>query len=266
MKYTLLLIFFILPIWQTIAQNYKVRQSIQIKEPVAISTDKNLSLLVADGQGNIYKYDSSGKAQLNFSPPKLADITLLEAWQTMRVFVFYRDLQEFLILDRFLNPVAQYPINQEVIGFAQMASLSADNSIWLWDSRDFSLKKYDPKNDILAVHTSFDLIFKPKNYEINFMREYQNLLIINDKTTGILLFDNLGNYKKTLAYPNLNYIGILGDELYFLQNNQLIFYDLYQLKERKIELPQLAAWRFATLLGNLVVTISEKQIIYWQMD
>jgi hypothetical protein len=246
------------------AQNLKLQKSLATHPAMTISLDKKQSFFLADARGNIYKYDSTGKEQLNFSPTKLADITLLEAWQTMRVFVFYRDLQEFLLLDRFLNPVAQYPINQEVIGFAHLSTLSADNSIWVLDNRDFSLKKYDPKNDILLVHTSLDLILNSQNYEINFMREYQNLLIINDKISGILIFDNLGNYKKTLPYTQLNYLSILEDEICFLQNNELIFFDLYKLTERKVVLPATEKWRFALQLGNYVVTVGENKIYYWR--
>lgn len=90
-----------------LGQDYYIEQEISISKPLAVSVDKNQILFVADDKGNIQQYNSKCEKILNFSPASnLANIQSLDAWQTVRVFLFYRDLQQFLILDRFLNLTA----------------------------------------------------------------------------------------------------------------------------------------------------------------
>jgi hypothetical protein len=247
------------------AQELKKTVEIKIKKPLMISIDKAQSLFVADEKGNINKYDSLGNFILNYSPPKVAEITLLEAWPTVRIFAFYQNFQESKLLDRFLNLIADYPVNEHRIGFAQLIAPAGDNNWWILDNRDFSLKKYNPQTNELVLHNSLDLILNPENYAINFMREYQNLLFINDKNSGILVFDNFGNYKKTLPYLNLNYIGVHENELVFLKDKSLIFYDLYKNSERKVSLPSNESWLFATTINHKIVALTDSKIVYFEV-
>ena len=149
--------------------------------------------------------------------------------------------------------------------FAKSVSLAADNRIWLFDNTDFSLKKYDPILQTNILITSLDLLLDPVDFDINFIREYQNLLFVNDKNKGILLFDNLGNYKKTLEYPGLDFIGVYQDEIYFLQKGRIYFYNVYEDQERYSTLPLDSTWLYAGILGEHIFTISEDQLFLFKV-
>ncbi len=241
----------------------------RIEKPLAISVDKKAALFIADQQGNINKYDSLGNLELNFSPQRIREADGLEAWLTLRIFVFYQDFQEYTLLDRFLNPKADeaYRFNSPQIGFVQAASLAADNDIWLFDNTDFSLKKYNPQTENISVNTALDLLLNPRRYEINFIREYQNLLMVNDPNSGILIFDNLGNYKKTLPYLHLKYIGVLANEICVLKEQKLELFDLYSSAIRSIQLPTGTTWQFATLLSpTKLVALSDQSLHVFQIN
>jgi hypothetical protein len=62
-----------------------------------------------------------------------------------------------------------------------------------------------------------------------------------DRTSGIFVFDNLGNFKKKLPFTGLSTIGFLGDELYYTVGGELRFFHLYNLAERAVPLPGKAA-------------------------
>lgn len=244
----------------SLGQELKVQAKIPIASPQAISLDKRGQFFLSNEKGEINQYNPQGEILRTFSPQRRRELNLIEAWPTLRIFIFYEAFQEFLILDRFLNPLSgpeSYQFNPEFIGFAKMATLAADNNIWVFDNTDFGLKKYDPIQGLLLSNTSLDLLLDPRSIEINFMREYQNLLIINDKNSGVLIFDNFGNYLKTLPYTDLNYIGVQQDEICFLQENQLVFYDLYKSTERKVLLPDKQAWLFATAWGENIAALSK---------
>ncbi|HEY8402649.1 MAG TPA: hypothetical protein VIK89_15375 [Cytophagaceae bacterium] len=222
-----------------------------------ISTDPYNNIYIGDKSGNIIKTDATGKIIHNFSPSRKGEIALLEAWRSVNIFAFYRELQTYTILDRFLNtssPATKF--NRDLIGFARLASFSSDNNLWIIDDIEFSLKKLNLSFQQLDVNTRLDLLLDPQQYDLNFMREYQNLLFINDKNSGILIFDNLGNYKTTLPHKGLDFFCFDKNNIYFLTDNTIKSIDVYTYKETSIPLPD----------GNFKKAIIGKNEIYLFSD
>jgi hypothetical protein len=242
------------------AQSLQVVRTVPIQKPVQVSLDRNGNIYISDEKGNISKYDSLGTPLTTFSPQKLGVPTMLESWYTLKVFAFYRDFQEFVLLDRFLNFTPNYKFRSDDIGFARMATMAADFNLWVVDDADFSLKKYSPQQQDVLFQTSFDLLLSPQDYDINFMREYQNSLYINDRNSGILVFDNMGNYKKKLPFKGLTQFSFLNDELYYLQDDKIHLFNLYNFKERIIQLPAEVKVRFALINGSHLVLVEDKQM------
>ncbi len=201
------------------------------------SQDTYGHLYISDVKGNINKYDSTGKFLLNYSPQKLGNVTLLEASNTIRIFVFYRDFQEYTMLERFLGPMPNSALDEEQVGFARQATLGSDYNLWIIDETDFTLKKYDRQFNKVLFKTPLELLLDPRDYDINFLREYQNNLYVNDKNSGLLVFDTFGSYKKRIGFKGLDFFSFHEDELYYMQNDTLFFFDLYLFTTREIPLP-----------------------------
>ena len=222
----------------------------EIPDPGMVSIDQTGHVYLADNSGNIYKYDASGKQAAVFSPPQTAKIQLLEAWSGLRIFCFQRDVQEYFFLNRFLTATGSYGFDPDKVGFAEMATPSFDNNLWVIDQADFSLKKYDITRNDIIMQTSLDLLLDRRTYRLGFMKEYQNKLYISDKTSGILVFDNLGNYLKKIEAQGIEYFNFYGDEIYFTQNHQLVFINLYNDTRRSIGLPEKAKIKFGLVGQN----------------
>ncbi len=227
--------------WLTVlvaeAQPLELVKEVKTGRPVCVSLDRNSRIFISDEKGNINQYDANGNFLLNYSPPKVGRISLLEAWKTVQVFAFYRDLQQYTLLDRFLNSLSQNRVDEDKLGFVRVATMAADDNLWVFDEVDFSLKKYGLRNQTILLNAPLNLVLDARDYDINFMREYQNSLFINDRNSGILVFDNLGNYRKKLPFEGLTSFGLFHDELYFLVSDQVHFFHLYNLTERIIALP-----------------------------
>lgn len=208
------------------------------ENPTAWSLDRYGNLYVSDKDGNIKKYDENGDYQLIYSPQRQGEVNLLEAFNTIRVFAFYQNFQQYRLMDRFLGNVRDFHVDAEAIGFARIMTIAADNNLWIFDDTDFTLKKYDIQRRRVEQQTSFDLLLGNSDYVLTYMREYQNNLYISDLNSGILVFDNLGNYRKTLPFKGLTYFGFLEEELYFLSEGILHFFHLYDLQERVFPLPE----------------------------
>lgn len=237
----------------------KLLKSVKINSPVKkVSIDTYFNFYTADANGNVSKFDSDGNFLLTFSPQKKSNVTLLEAWRNVNIFVFYRNFQQFLFLNRFLTPSPNTDLNEELVGFARIAAPSSDNNLWLVDESDFSLKKYNLTFHKLDIRNPLELILNPQNYDLTFLREYQNLLFINDKNSGILIFDNMGNLKERISVQGLDYFSFIKNNLYYIKDNKLILLDLYTKKSKEIELPAPKTYNF--------VLLSEQRAFFFDQD
>ena len=195
-------------------------KKVRIKEPVQVSADRYGNIFIADKNGTISKYKNNGDSITAYSPAIRANITLLESWATLETAVFYQENQELVIFDRFLTFKQSIKIDDNMAGFARLATLSADGNIWIFDEVDFSLKKYHLRNKTTILHTYCDLLFQKKEYNLLFIKELNNLVYLVDKNNGVFLFDNFGNYKKNIYIADAKSIFIANDYIYALQNNQ----------------------------------------------
>ena len=220
-----------------------------------VSQDSYGNLYFSDTKGNINKYDSTGAYLMNYSPQKLGTVTLLEAWNTIRIFVFYRDFQEYTVLERFLGPMPSSPINQDQIGFARQATLASDYNLWMIDDSEFALKKYDRQFNKVINKTSLDLLLDVREYDISFMREYQNNLYVNDRNTGVLVFDAFGSYKKKIPFKGIDFFSFRGDDLIYLQNDTLRFFDLYLFTQKTLSLPAGMKYKRVLMHNNQLYAI-----------
>ena len=230
-----------LTVGPVVAQALWVEKSIPITTPTAFSTNHAGSLFLGDAQGVVRAYDTTGRVSHFFSPPRVAEVAALEAGQNLRVFCFYRDLQEYLVLDRFLAPLPGYEkpakVAPDETGFARLVALAADGQLWLFDDTDFSLKKYNPVTRRASLHVPLELVLAGQDPLFVSLREYQNLVFLHDGRSGVLVFDNAGNFRSKIAAGAAGPVGFYGDELYFTRDGELHFAHLYNGTTRRFPLP-----------------------------
>ncbi|WP_299825402.1 hypothetical protein [uncultured Pontibacter sp.] len=215
----------------------KVGPSIAISSPTAISKDRNGNLYFLAANRSLLRIDSLGKPLGNFSPPTRGRIASIDAWNPMKILLFYEDRQELLLLDRFLRPVANTTLqDQNYTGTAKAAALAADDNFWLFDETNLTLSKLDLQLRKITIDTPLNLILDKERFNVRQLREYQNMVYLLD-ANGIFVFDNLGNYKKKLPFAGVNFIDFLNNELYFVQNGTLHFVNLYTSETRTLQLP-----------------------------
>ena len=96
-----LLLFFLLTASIASAQGYQLIDSLEVGPFQKASIDKFNTIYLVNQNGGIDKYATNGTLLTHFSPNKPGGVTLLEAWNPLKVFALYGDFQECLFLDRF---------------------------------------------------------------------------------------------------------------------------------------------------------------------
>ncbi len=238
-----------------LAQN----DSLLLKDITKISITRQGQILACDNKSNIFLLDSTGKIWQQFSPKRPATIHLLEGWNGLRPFAFYRDFQEFVLLDRFLLSDGPTAIDPEKTGYARLAAPAMDGNLWVLDEAGFILKKVDISNQKTLFSTPLDLILKAREYEISYIKEYHNQLYLCDKKGPVLQFDQMGNFKKRLPLKETGWIGFANEEIYSVSADSIRYFHPYKLSMRTVALPKgIQAKDQLIFQGNAIWWISDR--------
>ena len=207
----------------------------------------------------------SDTTSMIYSPVRKTRISLLDVSNPLRTFLFYEDLQEYVILDRFLTETGRYRLNS-LTPYAGMVAPAINNQLWLVDMVDFSIKKVDPQRDEVVIRIPLPQILDPDDSDFTYMREYQNLLFLVDLNSGIYLFDNLGNVMRRIDRAAVAYLNFDQNTMYYqLENDPETLYleNFYTGKEEKRALP--AAARTVLLKSGRMWLFSDKVAIKYNI-
>lgn len=239
------------------AQQLQLIDSLQIAEPLSVSMDRLGNFYVVTKNGTIKKYNSRNQFENDFSPQKVGRPSLIEAWNPLRLFVFYEGLQEYLFLDRFMTSANRFNV-REITDYAGLVTVSADNNLWLIDLTEFGLKKFNTTFNQVTISTPFDLLLDPERYDISHIREYQNLVFVSDRESGILIFDNLGNYLRKLPYKKVAYFNFHESMIYFVEGGHFKLIDIYTGETSTYPAPAQSAYSLYD--GKIVRFFQSKQV------
>ncbi len=219
------------------AGTWQLTKTLTLPNPGAASLDQRGTLYLADQDNNLRQLTRDGQPLNTYSPAQPGHIAVMEAWNQNSLLVFYDDRQQVLLLDRFLAPLSEIRLADYFDGTVRTATLAPDGLLWLLDESALTLREFDPQALRVVQSTPLDLIIGHSRPDFRFLRQYQNNVYLVDHTSGIFVFDNLGNYRKKLPFTGLDFITFRGDELVYLAQGQLHFFHLYNLTERTQALP-----------------------------
>lgn len=193
----------------------------------AAAADRRGDFYLAFNNGTLSKYDSAGIELINYSPRRLGTITLIDTWNPLKIFIFYKDYQSITILDRFLDPTIEYDLSGKSQGFIRLACPSQDNSFWLIDDSYNGLLKFDPIEQKVRSKVPFNDAV-PTDGAVVFMREYQNVLFLMLSNGEVVYFDNLGNYiGKIGRIAAGRYFGFETNQVHWAEENAFVAVNLY---------------------------------------
>jgi hypothetical protein len=141
---------------------------------------------------------------------------------------------------------------------------SGDHNLWILDAADVSLKKANVHAGSLEVDNKIPDTLIQKAADITFMREYQNFLFLLHQTKGILIFNTMGRWIKTIECPQLQYFNFLGEELYYPEGNRLKFLNLFTAETRETSLNQPGD--LVLLTDERMYTIEDTSVGFFSLD
>ena len=212
--------------------------SLLVKDEItAFSQDRTGNIFLTFKGGATTKYSATLDSLVSFSPTKLGDINLLEAWHGFQIFAFYENFQEFILLDRFLTRHTRYTLSQSSSNYVNICTISSDQNLWIFEENQLRLIKLNLNVREIDIEVPLEFILGATDHHITFIREYQNLIFLVDELSGIYIFDNLGNYLRRIEASGIRNCSFRNDHMYYLTNNEIHDLNLYQGGHEIINIP-----------------------------
>ncbi|EOZ95811.1 hypothetical protein A33Q_3173 [Indibacter alkaliphilus LW1] len=240
MKIFLSLLIFLIAVIPISAQHSEWGQPKVISFPRLdlLSLDNQGFIFIADLEGNLYQYNKEGLRVNNFSPHRQGSLTQLEAAWTVNIFTFSADLQEYRVLDRFINPVAENRIPMQFITLAKAATLGNNSIIWVYDEADLNIKQLDYRQNRVIQSQPLNLILDRSSLDVKDIREYQNMLFLNIEDEGVYILDNQANFLQQIP-KNLNQkLSFWKNSLLSIEEGNLILTNFQNSKQDSFSIPE----------------------------
>lgn len=183
----------------TLAQENKTREIALKDTPTAYSYDIQGNIYLGYRDGSLEKYDAFGALSESFSLPNHSPLTLIEAQNPLKIFLFYRDNQQVVMLDRFSSVPKTYALSRFGLDIVQMACPDVDGTFWTVESNPLRVKKVDPIRGQTIVESQLDL-----GDSTLYMKVYQNTLLILDEK-GVHILDQFGDITTSVTLPSLSF-------------------------------------------------------------
>ncbi|MBX2947217.1 MAG: hypothetical protein KF725_15410 [Cyclobacteriaceae bacterium] len=237
----------LLAIWLCVALPFYVagqqRATVQLKgEVTGASVDRPGDLYIQFADGTIQKYDGNGKLLQEVKPK--VPLTVFEPRDGSRAFSYERPGQWYSFA--WFGSFNQVKIADEFAIEPWLVCSSGDNNLWVVDAADLSIKKINTGKGSIDVEVLLSRDVHKRKEDLISIREYQNFLFIHNKNTGIEIFNALGKQLRVIPGKDILYFNFLGEELYYVQNNKLIFYDLFDRTIRENTLNNAMLFFIAT--------------------
>jgi hypothetical protein len=245
-------VFFLLMVQSSFGQTPKKLKEISIGEVERVSVDRLGNLFLVFRNGSIKKYDPNGKVLASLK--EKAAPTMIEPWFHPRIFCYHRKTQKIIYYDHNIESPQEEQIDSSVAISPFLACPTNDNKFLILDEADWSLKRVQPGSDKVLMEFNIDTTGLHKKPSFNYLREYQNLIFLHDPQAGIFIFNNLGKKVNQLKV-NTNNFGFFGEELFYLVDDKIVFFDLYTEKYRD---QVIGRGKFAIVTDERIFLVDDK--------
>ena len=257
------LILFSLPLifCSAIHDDYTLVNSIPFPGATFMTSDQlGNSYIVVENQ--LLQFDHLGKPLANFSLKSVGALRFVDASNPMKILLFYPDFAQIIVLDAKLSLQSQIDLRSLKIYQPLTACTSKENGFWIYDREDDELKKIDFNLQVVAQSGSLTQLI---GYQIQpgMMVEENGLIYINNPSTGILVFDRLGTYYKTIPYKDLVSFQVIDKDVLFITNNKLLRLDFKSLSEKEVLLPQHDSIRMARIEQDKLYLLTSDSLNFY---
>ncbi len=199
--------------------------------------DQMGNIYVANAEGTVMKFSQSGEKLLDYSPVRITRVDELKVTTQLKVALFYEGMQELVMLNRWFGDPIQYRLSDFNLGFVTAVSPTPQQTVWVVDLTDFSLKLLDANRAQVLEEKSLAQVLDQKTADVDFFKTQENRMFLVSGNM-MLVFDNLGNYLESIPLGKMGKPRFYRSSFYGKLAGRMIITDIYSGEKKEIDLPK----------------------------
>lgn len=226
----------------------------------AITLDQEVTTVAIDRPGDLYASQGNGKVVRIDSDGSVSSIdhlvrapTLFDPRDGSRLFAYYRDEQRYAYLSM-TREMSSHAVDSAFAIQPWLVCPSGDYNVWIADAADNTIRKINNITARIDAEIKFSSIVS----DITYMREYQGFLFVLQPSRGIVIYSGMGRELRTLGNASdakkLLWFNFLGEELYYPDNDRLVFFNLFTTETHTVKRSPSAAFTLLTDTRRYTVT------------
>lgn len=183
---------------------------------------------------NIYKFNNVHEQTARFSFKKYGLIASIDVSNPLKIIVFFKEFGQLLFLDNTLSithgPVSLYDMQ---LSDPKLMCRATDNSLWVYDNQDFSLKKYNTQLELqLEISNLPNLTGYMFNPSLMLVNDAYTYLV--DSVSGIYVFDRYGTFNKRIPILGATYLNITNSFIVYYLNGSLRVFNRLTFTDKEL--------------------------------
>ncbi len=199
-------------------------------------TDPLRNAYVLDDE-RIIKLDGTLQEQDEFSSAFLGRIFSADVSDPLRILLYYKDYNQILFIDRNMSEIGS-PVSLDELGLvhAEPVCASSTGGFWVFDNLNDQLKHYNADRQLVQSCISLNNLFE--NYQTPAgLTEKNRMVYLSVPGTGVLVFDDFGNYHTLLPLKQVRRFQVRGEQLVYCSGKEIRTYNLQTGRENSFYIP-----------------------------
>ena len=231
---TFVAIFLVIALVQTAGAQQKLNTLTLTDTIIHSAVDRPGDFYVVTKAGQIQKFDRDGKLLILYKATQAP--TIFDPRDGARLFAYYRDYQHYEFLNPSFKITGSFKIDSSFAIQPWLMCPSGDHKFWLLDKADHTLKKINVRESEVELEAVVDSELIGNSGSFKTMREYQGFVFLLNPARGIFIFNSLGKHVRTIEGPGIRNFNFLGEDLYYLTDDKLEFFNLFTADKRQLPL------------------------------
>lgn len=203
----------------------------------AFTTDNLGNVYAITRQNQLKKFSPKGDSMGVYNDVrKYGKLSTIDATNSLKTILFYKDYRTIVVLDRLLNMVNTIDLRKQNIFQVRAVAQSYDNKVWVFDEQESKLRKIQEDGKTVSETADLRLALAEAPVPISIF-DQNGFVYMYDPQKGMYVFDYYGALKNKLDLPNWTNVQVIGNTILGRKEGKLMQYTTGTLMLKETILP-----------------------------
>jgi len=192
---------------------------------------------------------------------KFGALSYIDVSNPFKLLLYFKKYNTIVTLDQLLTFRNSINLRSKNIFNVNAVATSYDNNIWVFDERNYQLKKIDDNGTTISESTDLRMI-TDEFPSPSAILEHNNQLYLYDENKGFFIFDYYGSMKNKIPFLHWKNPSIERNYIYGFVEQSLFSYELNSLNLQEYKMPDLINKYSCIKAVNKKLYVLKKEGIY----